>query len=146
MREQDARAAPRLRFSKEEMQPESLEHLSTKTKAARKKAAKPRPTAKPGKHPDMERPHADPFPTGKQTDNAVERPLHVQEAGPEENEAIQEDALSISKPDAARNTLEARPQKARLQTGQKKNAPVAMRFDAAPGRRTKKSAVRIHGR
>ena len=28
MREQDARAAPRLRFSKEEMQPESLEHLS----------------------------------------------------------------------------------------------------------------------
>ena len=41
MREQDARAAPRLRFSKEEMQPESLEHLSAKTKAARKKAAKP---------------------------------------------------------------------------------------------------------
>ena len=36
MREQDARAAPRLRFSKEEMQPESLEHISAKTKAARK--------------------------------------------------------------------------------------------------------------
>ncbi len=141
MREQDARAAPRLRFSKEEMQPESLEHLSAKTKAARKKAAKLRPTAKPGNRPGIERPHTDPFPTGKQTDNAAERPLPVQEAGPEENEAIQEDALPISKPDAALNTLEARPQKARLQTGQKKSAPVALRFDAAPGRRTKKSAV-----
>ena len=41
MTEHEARAAPRLRFSKEEIQPENLQITSAKTKKAMKKAVKP---------------------------------------------------------------------------------------------------------
>ena len=140
MRKQDARAAPRLHFSKEELQPESLEQLSAKTKQAMKKVAKPRLKAKPGNKPGMERSLPDPVSTERHIDNAAERSVSTPEVIMREDEAVQKSIL-VAKTDHAPILLEGKPNKARLETGQKKTVPDTLRFDTAPGRRTKKSAV-----
>ena len=140
MREQNARAAPRLRFSKEELQPESLERLSAKTKAARKKAAKPRPIAKPGQRPGMERSLPDPVFAGRHIANETERSMPTHESIMGEDEAVQK-TIPVVKSDRVLAPLEGKSNKARLQMGQKKSIPDPLRFDADSGRRTKMSAV-----
>ncbi|MBQ9262859.1 MAG: C40 family peptidase [Clostridia bacterium] len=132
MREPDARAAPRLRFSKEEIQPESLEKLSGKTKQAMKKVNKIGQTT--GRETLKEKSQAvQPMKKEMESTDAMSR----QGTDEEISEQAQENKIGEN---TGRN--KSIPEsKSRLQTGKKKTSPISLRFDAAPERWSKKTAV-----
>lgn len=138
MKEHEARAAPRLRFSKEEIQPENLQITSAKTKKAMKKAVKP-PSMK-GKAP-VQKTYAA-F-QGKSVLPLSDAPASrdTQPIADEEKAFPAEESSVIEKGERVLPNAEHSTGKSDFRTGKKKPSSVSLRFGDSPSHRSKKSDV-----
>ena len=138
MTEHEARAAPRLRFSKEEIQPENFQITSAKTKKAMKKAVKP--PSMNGKAP-VQKTYAafqekSALPLSDTPASRDTRPIADEEkAFPAEESSVIEKGERVL-PNAEHSTG-----KSDFRTGKKKPSSVSLRFGDSPSHRSKKSDV-----
>lgn len=138
MTEHEARAAPRLRFSKEEIQPENFQITSAKTKKAMKKAVKP--LSMTGKAP-VQKTYA-----AFQEKSAL--PLSdapasrdTQPIADEEKVFPAEESSVIEKGERVLPNAEHSTGKSDFRTGKKKPSSVSLHFGDSPSHRSKKSDV-----
>ena len=139
MREPDARAAPRLRFTKEEIQAERIENLSEKTKRAMKKAEKSKPAVDEKR---QSKSSPSPLTTTKRTDAADEKSLTIlHPANKEQSAEPAEETVPAAPVDSVLTVPDDKPRRKKLKSGQKKNTAPRLHFDDLPKHRTKKTDV-----
>lgn len=138
MKEHEARAAPRLRFSKEEIQPENLQITSAKTKKAMKKAVKP-PSMK-GKAP-VQKTYAAFQEKSVLPLSDAPASRDIQPIADEEKAFPAEESSVIEKGERVLPNAEHSTGKSDFRTGKKKPSSVSLHFGDSPSHRSKKSDV-----
>lgn len=138
MKEHEARAAPRLRFSKEEIQPDNLNNTSEKAKKATKKTVKP-PSLK-GKTP-IQKTYAVFQEKSALPLSDAPAVRDTQPIADEENAFPAEESNVIEKGERVLPNAEHSTGKSKFRTEKKKHSSVSLHFDDSPSHRSKKSDV-----
>lgn len=138
MKDHEVRAAPRLRFFKEEMQVISMESPSEKIKRAIEKTIKPRSILKRAvlKKTEPSNPFSD-----HHADNANTMPDSFNEPIQKDATVQAEESISASHLNSSLKSTDTKSSKSRLHPGQKKPSSPLLHFDELSSHRSKKSDV-----
>ena len=132
MREPDTRAAPRLRFTKDETQAKAMPDSSATLKKAVGKETKSKPVD--SARATLETKYKNAFPDGQKAE--IREPL-----AEEETATPAEETIPAAQADTFPTVQNSQPSKTKLKTGQKKPLSSGLHFDELPAHRTKKSDV-----
>ena len=132
MREPDTRAAPRLRFTKDETQAKSIPDSSASLKKAVGKETKSKPVD--SARAPLETKCKNAFPHGQKAE--IREPLTE-----EETATPAEETIPTAQADTFLTVQNSQPSKTKLKTGQKKPLSSGLHFDELPAHRTKKSDI-----
>lgn len=132
MREPDTRAAPRLRFTKDEMQAKAMPDSSATLKKVVRKETKSKPVD--SARANLETKNKNAFPDGQKA--ALREPLTE-----EETATPAEETIPAAQADTFPTVQNSQPSKTKLKTRQKKPLSSGLHFNELPAHRTKKSDV-----
>ena len=136
MKEHEARAAPRLRFSKEEIQSDNYQNTSAKTKKAIERTMKPSSMKAPAQKTYAAFQEKSAFPISD-----VPAARDAQPITDEENAFPAEESSVIEKGESVLPNPEHSMGKSSFRAEKKKPSSVSLHFDDSPSHRSKKSDV-----